>query len=74
MQNIKFYTTVAIVGALADLGTNMYVSNANITSAGAKGLKEFYSRISAPKAMFYASLTFVGVVLIADLIVTGLKK
>lgn len=70
MQNWKFYTAVAITGATADLLTNLYVSNAPIKAEGAKGLRDFYSKIHPAKAMLYASLTFVAVVFIADGIIT----
>ena len=74
MQPLKFYIAVGAVGALADLGTNLYVSNAPIKAQGAIGLRDFYSKINPVSAMLFASLTFVTVVLIADGIVTLATK
>lgn len=74
MQSPKFYLYVAGVGALADLAVNKYVSNTEVTSDTALGLKSFYSKVSAPKAMLLAAATFVVVVLIADGLMTTISK
>ena len=74
MQSPKFYLYVAGVGAIADLAVNKYVSNTQVTSNTALGLKSFYSKVSAPKAMLLAAATFVVVVFIADILITSSNK
>ena len=68
MESAKFYATVAVVGALADLAVNKYVSSRPAVGTASSGLKEFYSQVSIGKAMLLASVTFVAVVFVADLI------
>lgn len=68
MQSAKFYVTVAIVGALADLAVNKYVSSRPAMGSATSGLKKFYSEVSVGKAMLLAAITFVVVVFIADYI------
>lgn len=74
MQPLKFYIAVAGVGALSDFALNTYLSGTTPTSEVGKGLKGFYSGVHPVKAMLLASVTFVAVVFIADLIVTGTSK
>jgi hypothetical protein len=74
MQSPKFYLYVAGVGALTDLAVNKYVSNTNVTSETALGLKSFYAKVPTGKAMLLAAATFVVVVLIADGLMTTINK
>ena len=74
LQPIGFYITVAIVGALADLAVNKYVSSRPATGSASSGLKDFYSKVSPVNAMILASVTFVAVVFIADLAYSYQKK
>lgn len=71
MQAPALYIAVALVGAAADLGTNVYLQNrTTIYSPPALALKEFYNSAPAYKTAFYASVTFVLVFFIADVLVT----
>lgn len=74
MQSPKFYLTVAVVGALADLLTNLIATNSSATTGMISGLKTFYSTAPAWKTALLASITFVIVVLIADFIYTEISK
>jgi hypothetical protein len=68
MQSAKFYATVAVIGALSDLAVNKYVSSRPAVGTASSGLQKFYSEVSPAKAMLLASITFVAVVFIADLV------
>ena len=74
MQSPKFYATVAIVGALSDLAVNKYVSSRPPVGTASSGLQKFYSEVSVGKAMLLASVTFVAVVLVADVIYSKVIK
>lgn len=74
MQSWKLYTSVAVIGALSDLALNKYVSSLPSPTGATKGLKSFYSEVNTGYAMLLASITFVGVLLIADLTLTGIQK
>lgn len=74
MLPLKLYISVAVVGGLTDLSLNKYLSNTKPTGEVSKALKGFYANINPVKSVLVASATFVGVLLIADLIVNKLNK
>jgi hypothetical protein len=74
MIELKKYTAIAVVGALTDLALNKYLTSRQPTGEISKALKGFYSNINPIKSALVASVTFVAVVLIADVLVNNLSK
>lgn len=70
MRSLKFYSVVFAVGALADVLANKAVQNS--TTGMAYGLRQFYETASPLKTALFAGVTFVGVVFIADQIVSNI--
>lgn len=74
MLSVKTYGYIAVVGAVADFALNKYLTNAKTTGEISTALKGFYSKVNPLKSAIVASVTFVAVVLIADLIQTAVEK
>lgn len=74
MLSVKTYAYIAVVGAVADFALNKYLTNTKTTGEVSTALKGFYSKVDPIKAAVAASITFVAVVLVADLIQTAVDK
>lgn len=74
MLSVKTYGYIAVVGAIADLALNKYLSNTKASGEISTALKGFYSKVDPLKSAVVASITFVSVVFIADLIQSAVEK
>lgn len=74
MLSVKTYGYIAAVGAVADFALNKYLTNSKPTGEVSTALKGFYSKVDPIKSAVVASITFVAVVFIADLIQNAVEK